>query len=59
MTEKDITKRITEGEYKLFLAIRNGHRPYIGDEYQPMRTEIAILRCLHFGYDSPYCKMNK
>lgn len=59
MTEKDITKKITEGEYELFKVIRNGHKPYIGDQYQTLRTEIAILRCLYFGYDSKYCSLKK
>ena len=59
MTEKDISKRITEGELELTMAVRNGHKPYIGDKFQPLRTEIQILRCIYFGYDSKFCKHKK
>ena len=59
MTEKDIIKKIVEGELKLTMAVRNGHKPYIGDKYQPLRTEVEIFRCLYFGYDSKFCKHRK
>lgn len=51
-----MSKRITEGEYFLTTVVRNGHRPYYGDKYEQLRTEVEVLRCLYFGNDSSYCK---
>ena len=34
-------------------AIWNGHSPSESDEFQPLRVETEILRCLHFGEKSP------
>lgn len=56
MDENQILKRIVECEYTMFLAIRNGHKPVIGDKYQSMRTELNILRCLYYGEDSKFCR---
>ena len=56
MDENQILKRIVECEYAMFLAIRNGHKPFIGDEYQFMRTEVNVLRCLYYGEDSKFCR---
>lgn len=55
MRPEEISKRITEGELKLTQAIMQGHKPYYGDEYDTLRTEVGILRCLYFGNDSKYC----
>lgn len=52
-------KKIVDGEYTLFLAIRNGHKTYIGDKYQEIRTEIELCRCLYYGEDSKFCKKNR
>jgi hypothetical protein len=56
MTEKDIIKKIVEGELELTMAVKNGHKPYIGDKYEQLRTEVEVFRCLYFGNESPYCK---
>ena len=56
MDENQILKRIVECEYAMFLSIRNGHKPFIGDEYQFMRTEVNVLRCLYYGEDSKFCR---
>ena len=56
MTLNEISKRIVEGEYFLTEVVRKGHKPYYGDEYEHIRTEVGILRCLYFGNESPYCK---
>ena len=56
MDENQILKRIVECEYAMFLAIRNGHKPFIGDEYQLIRTEVNVLRCLYYGEDSKFCR---
>ena len=55
MTLNEINKRIIAGEYILTEVVRNGHKPFFGDEYEKIRTEVGVLRCLYFGEDSPYC----
>jgi hypothetical protein len=52
---EEISKRIVEGEYKLTEAVRNGHKPFYGDEYENIRTEVCKLRCLYYGNNSKYC----
>lgn len=55
MDSKEITKRIVEGEMKLFHFIKQGGKPYYGDEMEPVRTEVEVLRCLYYGKDSKHC----
>ena len=55
MNLQEIEHRIIIGELKLTQVVRNGHKPYYGDEYEPIRTEVCVLRCLRFGNDSKYC----
>lgn len=55
MDSNDISRRIVEGELKLFRFIKNGGKPFYGDEMEPIRTEVEVLRCLYFGSDSKHC----
>lgn len=41
------------------MSINKGHRPSIGDQYNDLRVEVNILRCLYFGNDSKFCKKTK
>jgi hypothetical protein len=59
MTLTEIEKRITDIEYELFKSVREGHRPHIGDQYNDLRVEVNILRCMYFGYDSKFCNKTK
>lgn len=59
MTLNEIQKRIIDIEYELFMSINKGHRPSIGDQYNDLRVEVNILRCLYFGNDSKFCKKTK
>jgi hypothetical protein len=59
MTLNEIQKRITDIEYELFKSVREGHRPHIGDQYNDLRVEVNILRCMYFGYDSKFCNKTK
>jgi len=51
-----MSKRIVDGEWFLTKKVMEGHKPYHGDQYEHIRTEVDILRCLYFGNDSPFCK---
>ena len=51
-----MSKKITEGEYKITVAIINGHKAHDNDEFKKLRTEVESLRCIYFNYDSRYCK---
>jgi hypothetical protein len=55
MTQNEIMKKIIQGEFELTQVVRNGHRPYYGDEYETIRTEVGVLRCLYFGENSKFC----
>lgn len=55
MTQNEISKRIVRNEMIIQRAIWDGHSPSEDDEFQPLRVETEILRCLHFGEDSPFC----
>jgi hypothetical protein len=55
MTQNEILKRIIKGEFELTEVVRNGHRPYYGDQYEAIRTEVGVLRCLYFGENSKFC----
>lgn len=56
MTQKEIGTRIVKNEMTIQKAIWNGHKPSESDEFQPLRVETEILRCLYFGEDSPFCR---
>ena len=56
MTREEMSKKITEGEYKITLAVTNGHRAHDNDEFKELRTEVEILRCIYFDYDPRFCK---
>ena len=51
-----MSSKIVKNEMTIQKAIWNGHRPSITDEFQHLRIETEILRCLYFGEDSPHCK---
>ena len=36
-------------------ALNEGHQPNTGDEFQNLRVEAEILRCMYYGNDSPNC----
>jgi hypothetical protein len=55
MTQNEIMKRIINGEFELTEVVRNGHRPYYGDQYDTIRTEVGVLRCLYYGENSKFC----
>ena len=56
MDRNEMSKRIVDGEWFLTKKVMEGHKPYYGDQYEHIRTEVDILRCLYFGNDSPFCK---
>lgn len=56
MDKKDISKRITEGEYKILQAIFKGHKAHDNDEFHELRNEIETLRCVYFDNDPKFCK---
>ena len=58
MSPEEISKRIVEGEYNLTQVVRNGHKPYYGDEYETIRTEVGVLRCLYFIDNCMSCNDN-
>ena len=37
----------------------NGNKPTIDDKYKDVRSELKLLRCLLFGYNSEFCKIKK
>lgn len=47
---------IVKNELTIMKAINEGHHPHTGDEFQPLRIEIELLRCMYFGEDSPFCR---
>lgn len=62
MTTQDkekIISRIVELSLEETKLISQGYKPYINDQYQSKRNELELLRCLLFGYNSQYCKINK
>lgn len=40
----------------MLAALNNGHKPNTSDEFQPLRVENEILRCMYYGEDSPNCR---
>jgi|TARA_B110000305_G_scaffold222879_1_gene266909 hypothetical protein len=58
MTKSEICSKIIKNEMIIMKAHNSGHRPNDADEFQPLRIENEILRCLYFGEDSPHCMRN-
>lgn len=56
MDDREISRKITEGEYKIFKAIFNGHKAHDNDEFKDLRNEIENLRCVYFKEDPKFCK---
>jgi len=56
MDKNKISSKIVNNEMLMRDAITKGIMPSDNDEFQPLRVENEILRCLYFGEDSPYCK---
>jgi len=59
MTKSEMSGRIVEIEYEMFMAIRNGHRPHDNDQFKDKRKEMDFLRCVYYGLDSKFCKIKK
>lgn len=56
----EIMSRIVEIESMITeKIIKEKYRPTTGDELELERKELSILRCLYFGYDSPFCTLKK
>ena len=55
MTQREISKRIVQNEMTIQRQFGMVIDPVKSDEFQPLRVETEILRCLHFGEDSPFC----
>jgi len=58
MTKSEISSKIIKNEMIIMKAHNSGHKPNDADEFQPLRIENEILRCLYFGEDSPHCMRN-
>lgn len=56
MTKSEMSTKIVENEMIMIRARNKGHKPNDADEFQPLRVENEILRCLYFGEDSPHCR---
>lgn len=54
--KNQLISRIIEIEYQITSEISKGHKPFFGDHLESLRQEVDTLRCIVFGYDSPYCK---
>jgi hypothetical protein len=55
-----ISSRIVEIESKITTKIiKEKYRPTTGDDMELERKELYILRCLYYGYDSPFCLLKK
>jgi len=59
MTKSEMSGRIVEIEYEMFIAIRNGHKPHNNDQFKNKRKEVDFLRCMYYGLDSKFCKIKK
>jgi len=55
MTKQDMCSRIIWIETTIMKALNEGHQPNTGDEFQNLRVEAEILRCMYYGNDSPNC----
>jgi hypothetical protein len=58
-TKNEMISRIIELELQNIKLIFDGHKPTEDDFFEPSRKEMAILRCIVFGYDSKFCKIKK
>jgi hypothetical protein len=58
MNKNKISGRIVEIELLLQQAVWNGHKSAMNDQYQHLRIERDILRCVYFGNESTHCKKN-
>ena len=47
MTKSEMSTKIVENEMIMIRARNKGHRPNDADEFQPLRVENEILRCLY------------
>jgi CRISPR/Cas system type I-B associated protein Csh2 (Cas7 group RAMP superfamily) len=56
MTKNEISNKIVENEMVMLRAIWDGHKPNTSDQFQSLRVENEILRCLYHGEDSSHCK---
>ena len=56
MTKQEIISKVVKNETIMRKAMSNGHKPSTSDEFQPLRIENEILRCMYFGEDSPHCR---
>ncbi len=56
MDKNKISGRIVEIELLLQQAVWNGHKCSLNDQFQHLRVERDILRCLYFGDKSNHCK---
>lgn len=56
MTREEMSSKIIKNEMIIRKALTEGHKPNTADEYQPLRIENEILRCMYFGEDSPNCR---
>lgn len=62
MTQQDrsqIMSRIIELDLKITRSIIGGHRPSEDDKFKEDRTELSLLRCLYFGYNTKFCSVKK
>lgn len=58
MNKNKISGRIVEIELLLQQAVWNGHKSARNDQYQHLRIERDILRCVYFGNESTHCRKN-
>lgn len=56
MEKSEMSSRIIQNEMIMLNALNNGHKPNTSDEFQPLRVENEILRCMYYGEDSPNCR---
>lgn len=56
MTKQEMISKVVKNEMKIRKAISEGHKLTMSDEFQPLRIENEILRCMYFGEDSPHCR---
>lgn len=56
MDRNHMISKVVSNEMLIRKAITKGHRPSDGDEFQPLRVENEILRCMYYGEDSPHCR---
>lgn len=62
MTQQDrsqIMSKIIKLELEITRSVINGHKPSESDEFSEKRTELNLLRCLYFGYDTKHCIQKK